>query len=79
MPVSTPRFIRPKRSYSSVCTFEDILDDDLKHESRKARMRMQREHDQVISLAAPTNVGHLRPSWLPPKLRERFFSSLPSS
>ena len=70
---------RLKRPLPNVGTFEEILDDDLSYEAKQGHKRFRVDTDQVISLVSPIYVGNLKASWLPPKLRERFSSTLASS
>ncbi len=59
-------------------SFEQILDDDLSREAKRARVRSHEDVDQVISFDVSPFVGDLRASMLSPKLRERFSSTLAS-
>ncbi len=66
-----------KRLYNA--SFEQILDDDLSKEAKRARLRCLKDDDQVISFDALPAVGNLRASMLSPKLRERLSSTLGSA
>ncbi len=59
--------------------FEQILDDDLSNEAKRARLRSRADIDQVISFDISPSVADLRASMLSPKLRERFSSTLASN
>ncbi len=56
-------------------TFEQILDDDLRRESKKAKLKDHAD-DYVIVLNPAAHSGKLKASWLPPVLRERFAATL---
>ena len=64
-----------KRRLHNNALFEEILDDDLKREAKRARGFKQDDDDSIISLDASRLSDNLRPSWLPLKLRQRFFPS----
>ena len=76
-----PRRISRKNSSKkslSNAPFEQIRDDDLSNEAKRARLRIRTDFDQVISFDVSPSVSGLRATMLPPKLRERFASSLGS-
>ena len=55
-------------------SFEDILDDELKSEAKKARKYTPQDDSCIVMEYEPR--AKLRASWLPQRLRERFSSSL---
>ena len=57
-------------------SFEQILDDDLRKEATKAKVEWLAAGDHVITLGTAPSAGNRTASWLSPKLRERFSSSL---
>ena len=57
-------------------TFEQLLDDDLDKEAKRARLRSQNDTGQVISFDISPRVGDLRASMFSPMFRERFSSTV---
>ena len=65
-----------KRKLLLDAPFEQLLDDDLSKEAKRAKLRCLEANDQVITLGLAPPEGGLRATWLSPKLRERFSSTL---
>ncbi len=66
---------RKRKALLNEGAYQDILDDELSREAKRAKKEYAKADGHTIMLNAPLR-GTLRASWLPPKLRERFASSL---
>ena len=74
-PPHTKRKASPRKQ-GILCqgSFEEILDDELKSEAKRARKVTPSEDSCIVLECKPR--AKLRASWLPQRLRERFSSSL---